>query len=183
MHDAAGLADPLARLKRIAPPDAIERTSGLVVETLIATGHPVVPIHPDVVKTCRPRHRAPPARSPIEEAIAAVIGAICEASPAYGHRRVGAKLRHRGQVVDARRVRRVMREQELRPKHRCRGIAIPNGDHEAPISANVARGLKVHWPDPARLADIAFVAPETGLAHLAGLCPRRLRGCARAFNS
>ena len=39
-HDAAGLAELLARLKRIAPPEtlpvAIERPSGLVVETLIA---------------------------------------------------------------------------------------------------------------------------------------------------
>ena len=66
-HDAAGLADPLARLKRIAPPEtlpvAIERPSGLVVETLIAAGFPVVPIHPNVVKACRPRYRAAAAKS------------------------------------------------------------------------------------------------------------------------
>ena len=61
-HDAAGLADLIVRLKRLAPPDAlpvaIERPSGLVVETLLAAGHPVVPIHPNVVKACHPRHRA-----------------------------------------------------------------------------------------------------------------------------
>jgi transposase len=66
-HDAAGLAELLARLKRIAPPEAlpvaIERPSGLVVETLIAAGHPVVPIHPNVVKACRPRYRAAGAKS------------------------------------------------------------------------------------------------------------------------
>ena len=66
-HDAAGLADPLARPKRIAPPDAlpvaVERPSGLVVGTLLAAGHPVVPIHPDAVKACRPRHRAAGGRS------------------------------------------------------------------------------------------------------------------------
>ena len=39
-------------------PVAIERPSGLVVETLVAAGHPVVPIHPNVVKACRPRYRA-----------------------------------------------------------------------------------------------------------------------------
>ena len=32
--------------------------SGLIVETLVAAGHPVVPIHPNVVKACRPRYRA-----------------------------------------------------------------------------------------------------------------------------
>ena len=61
-HDAAGLADMLARLKRVAPPAelpiAIERPSGLIVDALVAAGHPVMPIHPNVVKACRPRYRA-----------------------------------------------------------------------------------------------------------------------------
>jgi transposase len=61
-HDAAGLADLLARLRRIAPaaelPIAIERPSGLIVDALLAAGHPVVPIHPNVVRACRPRYRA-----------------------------------------------------------------------------------------------------------------------------
>lgn len=61
-HDAAGLADLLARLRKIAPaaelPIAIERPSGLIVDALVAAGHPVVPIHPNVVRACRPRYRA-----------------------------------------------------------------------------------------------------------------------------
>ena len=61
-HDAAGLADMLARLRKIAPagelPIAIERPSGLVVDALIGAGHPVFPIHPNVVRACRPRYRA-----------------------------------------------------------------------------------------------------------------------------
>jgi len=61
-HDAAGLADMLARLKRVAPPAelpiAIERPSGLIVDALLAAGHKVIPIHPNVVKACRPRYRA-----------------------------------------------------------------------------------------------------------------------------
>jgi transposase len=61
-HTAAGIKDMLARLARLAPPAelpvAIERPSGLIVEALVAAGHPVVPIHPNVVKACRPRYRA-----------------------------------------------------------------------------------------------------------------------------
>mgnify|MGYP002784531126 FL=1 len=61
-HDATGLADMLARLKRVAPsaelPIAIERPSGLIVDALVAAGHPVIPIHPNIVKACRPRYRA-----------------------------------------------------------------------------------------------------------------------------
>ncbi|HEX6012459.1 MAG TPA: IS110 family transposase [Geminicoccaceae bacterium] len=61
-HDAAGLAALVGRLARLAPaaelPVAIERPSGLVVDVLLGAGHPVVPIHPNVVKACRPRYRA-----------------------------------------------------------------------------------------------------------------------------
>jgi transposase len=66
-HDAAGLAELLARLKRLAPPAelpvAIERPSGLLVDALVEAGHPVVPIHPNIVKACRPRYRAACAKS------------------------------------------------------------------------------------------------------------------------
>jgi transposase len=61
-HSREGIDDMLARLARIAPaaelPVAIERPSGLLVDALIEAGHPVVPIHPNVVKACRPRYRA-----------------------------------------------------------------------------------------------------------------------------
>ena len=61
-HGAAGLAELCKRLARIAPPEelpiAIERPSGLLVETLLQAGYPVIPIHPNVVKACRPRYRA-----------------------------------------------------------------------------------------------------------------------------
>jgi transposase len=61
-HDAAGLAELRARLTKLAPasevPIAIERPTGLIVDTLVEAGHVVVPIHPNVVKACRPRYRA-----------------------------------------------------------------------------------------------------------------------------
>jgi transposase len=61
-HDAEGLRSLDEQLTRLGPsgavPVAIERPSGLLVETLLQAGHPVVPIHPNVVKACRPRYRA-----------------------------------------------------------------------------------------------------------------------------
>ncbi len=61
-HDAAGLREMTRRLARLGAPEdlgvAIERPSGLIVDALIAVGHPVVPIHPNVVKASRPRYRA-----------------------------------------------------------------------------------------------------------------------------
>lgn len=61
-HTAEGLAGLVRTLDRLAIADgapipiAIERPSGLVVDTLIGAGQPVVPIHPNVVKASRPRY-------------------------------------------------------------------------------------------------------------------------------
>ncbi len=61
-HTAEGLQRLVTQLARIAPPQelpvAIERPSGLVVDALVEAGHPVVPIHPNALKACRPRYRA-----------------------------------------------------------------------------------------------------------------------------
>lgn len=66
-HTAEGLHKLLAQLGRIAPPPelpiAIERPSGLIVDTLVEAGHPVVPIHPNALKACRPRYRAASGKS------------------------------------------------------------------------------------------------------------------------
>jgi transposase len=60
LHDAQGLSSLCQRLQRLDPalPIAIERPSGLLVDTLLQAGLKVVPIHPNVVKACRPRYRA-----------------------------------------------------------------------------------------------------------------------------
>src|SRR2546425_8545 len=61
-HSAAGLAALVQRLRRWRPRGAlaiaIERPSGLVVDTLVQAGLDVVPIHPNVVKATRPRYSA-----------------------------------------------------------------------------------------------------------------------------
>lgn len=66
-HSAEGLAELERRLAKLALPApipiAIERPSGLLVDSLVEAGHPVVPIHPNVVKACRPRYRAAPGKS------------------------------------------------------------------------------------------------------------------------
>src|SRR5437870_141886 len=61
-HSAAGLATLVQRLRRWRQRGplaiAIERPSGLVVDTLVQAGLDVVPIHPNVVKATRPRYSA-----------------------------------------------------------------------------------------------------------------------------
>jgi hypothetical protein len=58
-HTEQGLVGALDRRARLAEPAAlpviIERTSGLLVERLLAAGHPGVPVHPTGFWAARPR--------------------------------------------------------------------------------------------------------------------------------
>jgi transposase len=66
-HDRKGLADLVRRLVRFGEPAelpiAVERPSGLLVDTLVEAGFIVVPIHPNVVKACRSRYSTVHAKS------------------------------------------------------------------------------------------------------------------------
>jgi len=66
-HSAAGLAALVHRLRRWRQRGsfaiAVERPSGLLVDTLVQAGFDVVPIHPNVVKATRPRYAAAPGKS------------------------------------------------------------------------------------------------------------------------
>jgi transposase len=66
-HTAEGLAELIRRLRRFGEPVelpvAIERPSGLLVDTLVETGFPVVPVHPNALKATRPRYSAATGKS------------------------------------------------------------------------------------------------------------------------
>jgi transposase len=61
-HSAVGLAALVRRLRRWRQRGplaiAVERPSGVLVDTLVQAGFDVVPIHPNVVKATRPRYSA-----------------------------------------------------------------------------------------------------------------------------
>ncbi len=68
-HDAAGLTELQRRLRHVgSPPVAIERPSGLLVDTLVEAGFTVVAIHPNAVKASRPRYRSHGAKSDASDA-------------------------------------------------------------------------------------------------------------------
>ena len=66
-HTEQALAETLARLARHGEPAEvpviIERSAGLVVDRLLAAGHPVVPVHPTAFHAARPRWGAAGAKS------------------------------------------------------------------------------------------------------------------------
>jgi putative transposase len=101
--------------------------------------------------------------------IVANITAICEEFEAYGYRRVGAELRHRGIVVNSKKIRRLMREHDLQPKRRRRFVATTDSDHDNPIFPDLARDRIVTGPNQLWVADITYIAIATGFVYLAAI--------------
>ena len=101
--------------------------------------------------------------------IVANITAICDEFEAYGYRRVGAELRHRGMVVNSKKIRRLMREHDLQPKRRRRFVATTDSDHDNPIFPDLARDRIVDGPNQLWVADITYIAIATGFVYLAAI--------------
>ena len=102
-----------------------------------------------------------------DTAIVEAIAAICDEFECYGWRRVRAELRHRGVVVNHKKIRRLMREHDLQPRRRRRYVATTDSDHDQPIYPNRAKDLIVDGPNQLRVADITYVAIVEGFAYVA----------------
>jgi putative transposase len=104
-----------------------------------------------------------------DAAIVACMVAICDEFEAYGYRRVGAALRQQGVVVNAKKIRRLMRENDLQPKHRRRFVATTDSDHDSPLFPDLAKDLVVDGPNQLWVADITYIAIATGFVYLAAI--------------
>ena len=101
--------------------------------------------------------------------VVAEMKAICDEFEAYGYRRVGAELRHRGMVVNAKKIRRLMREHALNPRRRRRFIATTDSNHNYPIFPDLANKMTLDGPNQLWVADITYVAIATGFVYLAAI--------------
>ena len=104
-----------------------------------------------------------------ETAIVTRMQTICDEFEAYGYRRVGAALRHRGVIVNHKRIRRLMREHGLQPKRRRRHVATTDSDHDGPIFPDRARDRVVDGPNQLWVADITYIAITAGFVYLAAI--------------
>jgi putative transposase len=111
---------------------------------------------------------APPVKTDDAE-IVANITAICDEFEPYGYRRVGAELRHRGMVVNSKKIRRLTRAHDLQPKRRRRFVATTDSDHDNPIFPDLARDRIVDGPNQLWVADITYIAIATGFVYLAAI--------------
>jgi putative transposase len=97
---------------------------------------------------------------------------ICDEFEAYGYRRVDAELCHRGIVVNAKKIRRLMREHALN---------IATTDSDFIRSSPISRSMKLDGPNQLWVADITYVTIATGFVYLAAILdawPRRVIGYA-----
>src|SRR5260370_17985648 len=99
--------------------------------------------------------------------VVAQMKSICDECETYGYRRVDAELRHRGLVVNAKKVRRLMREHALNPQPRRRFIATTDRDHNDPICPNLATTRTLDGPNQLWVADITYVAITTSFVYVA----------------
>ena len=109
---------------------------------------------------------AAPKGPPPDEALVAEMQAITDEFECYGYRRVGAELRHRGTVVNAKKVRRLMRENDLNPRARRRFSRTTDSDHDGPIFPFIAKDYAVHGRNQLWVGDITYVAIATGFVYL-----------------
>jgi putative transposase len=123
---------------------------------------------------------AHPVRATPSEVVAR-IKTICDEFECYGYRRVGAALRHQGVVVNNKKLRRLMREHDLQPKHRRRYVVTTDSNHAGPIFPDLAKDLVPERPNQLWVADLTYVAIPSGFVYLAAILDawsRKVVGCA-----
>ena len=87
--------------------------------------------------------------------------------PSYGRPRITAELRRRGWVVNAKRVHRIMREDNLLCLRRRKFLVTTDSRHGFPIYPNLASGMELTSVNQLWIADITYIRLEAEFVYLA----------------
>ena len=96
-----------------------------------------------------------------------VIQQIVVAMPCYGYRRVSAELRRRGYTVNRKRVRRIMREDNLLCLRRRAFVCTTDSRHGFTVYPNLARDLGPSDINQLWVADITYIRLAAEFVYLA----------------
>ena len=99
--------------------------------------------------------------------------------PTYGYRRITAMLHRQGQLVNNKRVLRLMRELNLVGKPPKKGCRTTNSNHAFKRHPNRVEGLAIERPDQVWVGDITYVRLGSEFVYLAVLLDvftRSIRG-------
>jgi transposase InsO family protein len=95
--------------------------------------------------------------------------------PCYGWRRVTAELRRRGWKVNHKRVRRIMREDNLLCLRHRKFVSTTDSKHSRPVYPNLAGEMVLTGIDQLWVADITYIRLETEFVYLAVVLDRYSR--------
>lgn len=87
--------------------------------------------------------------------------------PCYGWRRVHAELKRRGWVVNHKRLRRLMREDNLLQLRKRKFVITTDSGHGRPVYPNLAKELKVAGINQMWVADITYIRLQSEFVYLA----------------
>lgn len=114
------------------------------------------------------RHLERAAPDELDHDLQEAIQHICLRHKYYGYRRVTVSLRRQGHVVNAKKVLRLMREDNLLAQRRMPFLVPPKGKPEPiVIVPNLVRGIVPSGPDQIWVADITYVHLARAFAYLA----------------
>jgi transposase InsO family protein len=85
------------------------------------------------------------------------IQKIAIKKPTYGYRRITAQLRREGRVVNAKRVRRIMSEDNLLCQRHKKFVRTTDSDHGLPVYPNLAKDLVLTGVNQLWVADITYI--------------------------
>jgi putative transposase len=112
----------------------------------------------------------------------AIAASTQSSAAAFGGRSFDCKARFsRLAVVNAKNVRRLMREHELNPRRRGRFVRTADNDHDGQIRPFLAKDFGFNGRDQFWVADLTYVAIVAGFAYVALMIDawsRRAVGCA-----
>ncbi|MBV8893631.1 MAG: IS3 family transposase [Acidobacteria bacterium] len=87
--------------------------------------------------------------------------------PYYGWRRIHKELRDRGWVVNHKRVRRILREDNLLCLRRRKFVVTTDSNHDRPVHPNLAGEMELTGLNQLWVADITYIRLEQEFVYLA----------------
>jgi len=111
------------------------------------------------------RHAGPPEDADLD--LRDEIQRVALEFPCYGWRRVTAELRRRGWTANHKRVRRILREDNLLCLRRKKFVVTTDSNHDLPVYPNLAGELVLTGLDQLWVADITYIRLAMEFVYLA----------------
>jgi transposase InsO family protein len=102
-----------------------------------------------------------------DKKLKAAIERLASDWPTYGSRRITAQLRRQGQVINRKRVARLLSDMGLQIKRKCKKRNTTDSNHPFPRYPNLVQDLEITHPEQVWVADITYVALFTEFVFLA----------------